>query len=163
MPVQFRKPAFGSRDSETDVDLPGLPSPCPWGTKLYKPRRKPELPLSTFPWVTCSFSLSVLRHQISSDWKEVHFHVMSLILQEVEHFPALSSKASTYLLSFEHISDLGVLAGTHMHDNRGQKLGKQKLVGPCADVGKACQRTMRCTSRQGSSLCLHGRRMATKK
>jgi len=39
---------------------------------------------------------------------------MLSILQDAEHLPALSSKASTYLLGFEHISVLGVLAGTRM-------------------------------------------------
>lgn len=88
---------------------------------------------------------------------------MSLILQEAEHFPAFSSKASTYLLGFEHISDLEVLAGTHMQDNPGQELGKQKLIGPCAGVGMVCQRATGCTSWRGSLVCLRGRRMAAKK
>lgn len=88
---------------------------------------------------------------------------MSLILQKVEHFLAVSSKASTYLLGSEHISDLGVLAGTHKHDNLGQELGKQKLMGPGGGVGMACQRATGCTSGQRSSLCLCGRRMAAKK
>lgn len=90
----------------------------------------------------CSFSLSLLRHQTSSGWEDVYFHVMSLILLKVECFSALSSKASIYLLDLEHISDLRVLTGTYMSNNCGQDLGKQKLVGPHAHVGMACQRTM---------------------
>lgn len=64
-----------------------------------------------------------------------------LILQEVEHFPAFSGEASTYLVSFEHVSDLEVLVGTHMRDNPGQELGKQKLLGPRAGVAMVCQKT----------------------
>lgn len=88
---------------------------------------------------------------------------MSLILKEVEDFPGLSSKASTYLLSFEHISDFEVLAGTHMHNDYGKELGKEKLAGPCNGGRMACQRTTGCISVQGCSLCIHGRRVVAQK
>lgn len=88
---------------------------------------------------------------------------MSLILQNWSIFLPSPAKHLLTLPGSEHISDLGVLAGTHKHDNLGQELGKQKLLGPGGGVGTACQRATGCTSGQRSSLCLCGRRMAAKK